>query len=312
MKGSHDRRWVARDWCDALVAHGDDQLEHMASDQQARYVVNDEFECRTQHNEWRLTPLKWAIDSGVLLDRIHFLVQRAGARVTNGVLDRAVIAKRWEVADYLHGMGARYIVAASFVERIGQLFYNNVDQEPLLELLLQYPEHWDTVRMYSNGPALIDLAQHRQKMAREAATAVLATQKKRSSLMCRDVSTTIAKMVYDAKTLHCWGMPPIRNRSASDAYSFVLCGVMVGLFFTAVIVNYSGKETPYPVLDRMPECASRFIGPTGPQGLCRDGIAAFTISEGVGIVIPGASIAIGDPWTVPGKCFAFPYNKTKL
>lgn len=301
MKGS---RWTARDWADALVAR--DQLQWMSNSEQARKVVNDSFHMDRYDSK---TPLEWGVRASVEFEKLRFLVEQVGARVTDEALSCAVYKERWDLADYFHARGARYQEVEELALRLQQ-FLGEGGEEACLELLYQYRHFWPS---FTTG-----IATHREDMAKNAATAVIATIKKRE-LACKDVSTMIGKMILKSKPSRQWGYPSFATKVKRETHFIVfICFciiLLVGGFSTL-------KDRRFPLKNCTTlTCAAplQWLGPPGPPGspgpLGINGIEAqpssdFVITKGVGITF---SKPKDHSWVVPGKCFSFQSgNKTKL
>lgn len=300
QKGS---RWTARDWADALVAH--DQLQWMSNNDQARTAVNDSFLLDRYDSK---TPLEWGIRAGVESEKLRFLVEQVGAKVTDEALSCAVYEERWDLADYFHARGARYQEVEELALRLQQF----IDEEACLELLYQYREFWPRFTT--------SIATHREEMAKNASTAAMTAIKARQ-LACKDMSNTIGKMILRSKPSRQWGYPSFVNKVKKETPFIVF------ICFSLVLIlggYYSLKDrhgwTPSPLENCTTlTCAAPhgWMGPPGPQGAPPD----FVITKGVGIIVSNPGI-VGPPghyqektghWTVPGKCFSFQSgNKTKL
>jgi hypothetical protein len=300
----------AKDWCDALLAHDDEPLQWMAADRKARAVVNDSFLSPKEVH----SPLTWAIAEGAIpLERIQFLVERAGARATSAALQWAVESEKWQVADYLYGKGAVYVMLDTLARRLRALQLDGKGKEPeLLELLLHHSHWWDQLRIYRGVADWIILATHRKKATQDACLAVLGVQKRKSPTeMSKDVATLIAKRVWKQRTAAQWGGPSFatvaRHKPCASIFfllTLVSCLAIVGTSLFTII----SPRTEETILK---DCST--IGcpgyPLGPPGLEKN--HGITTTNGVGIALGHKDVIIDNhhhqkTWTVPGKCFLFP------
>jgi hypothetical protein len=303
----------AKDWCDALLAHDDEPLQWMAADRKARAVVNDSFLSPKEVH----SPLTWAIAEGAIpLERIQFLVERAGARATSAALQWAVESEKWQVADYLYGKGAVYVMLDTLARRLRALQLDGKGKEPeLLELLLHHSHWWDQLRIYRGVADWIILATHRKQAAQDACRAVLGVQKRKSPTeMSKDVATLIAKRVWKQRTAAQWGEPSFatvaRHKPCASIFfllTLVSCLAIVGTsLFT--IISPRTEETILKDCSTI-GCPGYPLGPPGPPGLEKN--HGITTTNGVGIALGHKDVIIDNhhhqkTWTVPGKCFSFP------
>lgn len=304
QKGS---RWTARDWADALVAHDMDQLQWMSNIEQARKVVNDWFVVNGYESR---SPLEWAVRANVDSERIRFLVERVGAMVTNHALSWACLKKRWDLTDYFHARGARYQEVETLAYRLQQFIDEGENEETYLELLYQYRHFWPSLTT--------SIATHREKMARDVATAAMTAIKKRE-LACKDMYTRIGKMILKSKPSRQWGYPSFAAKAKERPFLFLyLCLSTVLLFFAFYLFWSRPGWTPSPLENCTTlTCAAhhQWMGPPGPPGAPGPRPPDLVITKGVGIIFsnPGHYQEKTGHWTVPGKCFSFQSgNKTKL
>jgi hypothetical protein len=281
----------AKDWCDALLAHDDEPLRWMAADRKARAVVNDSFlSPKDVHS-----PLTWAIAEGAIpLERIQFLVERAGARATSTALQWAVELEKWQLADYLYGKGAAYVMSDTLARRLGALQLDGKGKEPeLLELLLQHSHLWEYLRIYRGVADWIILAMHRKQATQDACLAILGVQKRRSPTeMSKDVAKLITKRVWKQRTVAKWGEPSFATKVKHKpcvAFSFLLSLILCLVILLVVGVNlYTISPPPRTEYAMILE---DYTGPIGPKGFEQNPIIDNNRQK---------------TWTVPGKCFSFP------
>lgn len=300
----------AKDWCDALLAQDDEPLQWMAADRKARAVVNDSFLSPKEVH----SPLTWAIAEGAIpLERIQFLVERAGARATSAALQWAVFSEKWQIADYLYGKGAGYVMLDTLARRLGALQLDGKGKEPeLLELLLQHSHWWDQLRVYRGVADWIILAMHRKQATQDACRAVLGVQKRKSHTeMSKDVATLIAKRVWKQRTATQWGEPSfatvVRHKPCVAIFfllALVIC--LASLLVVGVSLFTITEETvrkdclvnncdDYPGPPGPPGACEPWTGPSpigwqGPKGLEQN--TGITISNGVGIVMKHQDVII--------------------
>lgn len=218
------------DWCVASTASNTDYLEWLCQEPEALAIVNESFlDVPIAGDTWgktqRLTPIALFVRSGLSLERIRFLVEKAGARPTSEALCYAVQRvpapwqpEDWDMVHYLEEHGARYTTGLDAREHLLAIMHRRrVDfdayaRREALRFVWRYRKLFDWHQLTDNYflPDILSMACERDRYARQAARVMAGLHKRRPDLMNKDVAALIARhlislpLVVDER----WDPPP--------------------------------------------------------------------------------------------------------
>lgn len=274
----------ASDWCDPILALGDNQVKWLAQQDEARAVINDVFWTRglaLEGDDVATTPLRFAISNRCTIERIQFLVECVGATTSHLDLLSAHRTSRLDILRYFHAIGTRHEDFYNFTHHVGYLLRDGYGEEEAVSFILCYPVFLKefTKREYYavSYESTFYLAMDRLENARRAASSLLLL--KQEGIFNKDVMCMVAQRVTspECASKKEWGVsqyPMVRIRRRAD---WIWMGLMivgmilmlVGLFYLIRPIQ-SDPVSPF-VGENCATTTCPFIGnpgPPGPAGVC--------------------------------------------
>lgn len=199
------------DWCNALTASDPTLLERLCQSPEARLCVNDPYLFQIDKGNFIMlneipSPLIYAIDKDVSLNRIQILVDKGGARATANALHLIYAQRsrqRKELFLFLVSRGARYDfwtfryhvdISTTEEEKIQIMQHHLVFAAGLLDSEVYAP--------------LVKLAQQRRALAQRTALAIVGLHGKSPRFQNKDTLRIIARQVKGHAHSSLWKPPP--------------------------------------------------------------------------------------------------------
>lgn len=205
-------RYTPLDWCNALTASDSNVLEQLCQSPEARLCVNDTYLFQIDMGNLITvneipSPLIYAIDKDVSLNRIQTLVDKGGARATTQALHFTYSQRyreRKELFLFLVSRGARYDFWT---------FQYHVDisatEEEKIQIMQRHLKLAKNLTDSTEYAPLVKLAQQRRALAQNTALAIVGLHRKGPRFQNKDVLRIIARQVKGHAHSSLWKPPPV-------------------------------------------------------------------------------------------------------
>lgn len=282
----------ASDWCDAILALGDNQVKWLAQQDEARAVINDVFWSRglaLEGDDVATTPLRFAISNRCPLERIQFLVEHAGATTSHLDLLSAHRTSRLDILRYFHAIGTRHEDFYNFTHHVGYLLREGDGEEEAVFFILCYPvflKEFEKREYYQvSYESTFYRAIDRLENARRACYSLILL--KQEGIFNKDIMRMVAQRVVspECASKKEWGIsqyPMVRIRTRMDIFRV---GIMIlGLILMCValflfLLGFFYANEPIEGIYVGKNCATMTcpfignpgpVGPPGPKGCSKD------------------------------------------